>query len=405
MMILLATIVAVVFAQLEMNQQDYDVLMKLYDDWGARWMLRAGQSGCRPTFFVAGCPQTKCKRVQQFNACSDNNGQPYTCEASRIVTLWVAKQKKKKKNEKKEKPLTQSDEFVQDVSDRFSAKWSLETQRRFVGAQKLVRWLNSKGQIASSALTRRFRTIAGSTNLITPGRNKEFPFFSFPKLVSWWGVSGGCLFFVQPLNCCLHKCSELFTNRDLRFNLQSDMVSRVPGLTRLAINSCGLEGTLPTELSRLTALSSIEIVGNNGLGGTIPSQFGQMRKLKELFLNDNKLVGTIPSELFQLQSLRAMWVFHRLVLLGSTVSHFAQKTVEQPVGWRCAASPHRRRAHLHCSIIARYKLPRMLHLCCFIDSDWQLLWCRIAREWPRAIARSNRVRQSHQLRRPRPGKQ
>jgi hypothetical protein len=84
------------------------------------------------------------------------------------------------------------------------------------------------------------------------------------------------------------------------------MVSRVPGLTRLAINSCGLEGTLPTELSRLTALSSIEIVGNNGLGGTIPSQFGQMRKLKELFLNDNKLVGTIPSELFQLQSLRAM---------------------------------------------------------------------------------------------------
>jgi hypothetical protein len=36
MMILLATIVAVVFAQLEMNQQDYDVLMKLYDDWGAR---------------------------------------------------------------------------------------------------------------------------------------------------------------------------------------------------------------------------------------------------------------------------------------------------------------------------------------------------------------------------------
>jgi Leucine-rich repeat (LRR) protein len=41
----------------------------------------------------------------------------------------------------------------------------------------------------------------------------------------------------------------------------------------------------------------------NELVGSIPSQFGLMRNLRNLALDFNQLTGTVPSQLFQLQGL------------------------------------------------------------------------------------------------------
>lgn len=87
------------------------------------------------------------------------------------------------------------------------------------------------------------------------------------------------------------------------FDLKSNTPKTAPNLQELSIRSSGLNGTLPTEIGLLTALTSVELSSNPLLGGTIPSQFGTLSSVSSLFLNDNKLEGSIPSEIFQMKSL------------------------------------------------------------------------------------------------------
>lgn len=103
----------------------------------------------------------------------------------------------------------------------------------------------------------------------------------------------------------LHERRELIGNRDLYFQIPSDVFRSAANLQRLKINSCGLFGTLPAEISQFSALTSIEIVGNS-IVGTIPSEIGKLTKLRQLLLNDNKFFGTIPSAIVQLSFLQAI---------------------------------------------------------------------------------------------------
>ncbi|XP_026431034.1 MDIS1-interacting receptor like kinase 2-like isoform X2 [Papaver somniferum] len=61
--------------------------------------------------------------------------------------------------------------------------------------------------------------------------------------------------------------------------------------------SCNNEGSV-AELN----ITGLGLQGNN-ITGTIPSEFGKLRMLKELYLGANNLVGEIPKELFELSSL------------------------------------------------------------------------------------------------------
>ena len=59
----------------------------------------------------------------------------------------------------------------------------------------------------------------------------------------------------------------------------------------------GLTGTIPPELSQLTALTVYLGLNSNFLSGTIPSSLGQLTGIAGLGLEVNHLSGTVPSEL------------------------------------------------------------------------------------------------------------
>jgi Leucine-rich repeat (LRR) protein len=57
-----------------------------------------------------------------------------------------------------------------------------------------------------------------------------------------------------------------------------------------------LVGTIPSELSHLKWLNSLDLESNR-LGGSIPSEVGLLTNLEFLALNNNKLQGEIPKTL------------------------------------------------------------------------------------------------------------
>ena len=67
-----------------------------------------------------------------------------------------------------------------------------------------------------------------------------------------------------------------------------------PQLNTISFVVTGLEGTLPSELGEMTALTILQLSGLQ-LSGTIPASFSNLR-LRILNLIDNLFTGTFPSE-------------------------------------------------------------------------------------------------------------
>ena len=67
-----------------------------------------------------------------------------------------------------------------------------------------------------------------------------------------------------------------------------------------------LVGTLPSELSALTNLVSLDFDSNANLGGTLPAEFGGLIQLTSLDIDSGSFSGTIPESLYQLTNLEAL---------------------------------------------------------------------------------------------------
>lgn len=90
---------------------------------------------------------------------------------------------------------------------------------------------------------------------------------------------------------------ELWLDRNplLTGSLPSDMSTL--SLRSLSITRCGLIGSLPTSLAKLTQLQQMWLY-DNALTGTIPSNdFLSLTKLSILALGENQLQGSVPNEL------------------------------------------------------------------------------------------------------------
>ncbi|KAG5551538.1 hypothetical protein RHGRI_009822 [Rhododendron griersonianum] len=77
-------------------------------------------------------------------------------------------------------------------------------------------------------------------------------------------------------------------------------------ITRIALKSQDLLGTLPPELARLTHLQDIDLT-RNYLSGTIPSEWGSL-KLVHISLLGNRLTGPIPIEFGNISTLANLTV-------------------------------------------------------------------------------------------------
>jgi Leucine-rich repeat (LRR) protein len=63
-------------------------------------------------------------------------------------------------------------------------------------------------------------------------------------------------------------------------------------------------GTFPTEIGLLTKLTSLVVLDNSGLRGTVPKELANLAQLEILYLDRNDLSGTLPEELSRATNLR-----------------------------------------------------------------------------------------------------
>eukprot|EP01083_Nonionella_stella_P076056 207045_1 len=78
-------------------------------------------------------------------------------------------------------------------------------------------------------------------------------------------------------------------------------------VTQLKLSNNNLEGTIPSKLGGLTALTKLYLFRNN-LYGEIPSELGGLTALRKLDLGDNHLDGKIPSKLVGLTALTKLYL-------------------------------------------------------------------------------------------------
>ncbi len=76
----------------------------------------------------------------------------------------------------------------------------------------------------------------------------------------------------------------------------------IRGVTRLILIDKNLTGSIPSNLSSLTSLTSLHLSENPFEGG-IPDQLGNLQQLEYLSLSNIGLTGTIPSSLGNLSNL------------------------------------------------------------------------------------------------------
>ncbi|GAB4024626.1 leucine-rich repeat domain-containing protein [Spirosoma koreense] len=80
-------------------------------------------------------------------------------------------------------------------------------------------------------------------------------------------------------------------------------------VTQLRLYNNNLNGTLPTSLSALTSLQTLDLQSNN-LSGTIPASLSTLTSLQTLNLSVNSLSGSIPASLSALTALRELLLFN-----------------------------------------------------------------------------------------------
>eukprot|EP00934_Nitzschia_sp_Nitz4_P008695 Nitzschia sp. Nitz4//scaffold2_size372955//38018//41345//NITZ4_000364-RA/size372955-processed-gene-0.471-mRNA-1//-1//CDS//3329546599//8685//frame0 len=88
-------------------------------------------------------------------------------------------------------------------------------------------------------------------------------------------------------------------------------------ISGFVLNENNLAGSLPSELSVLSYLATIELRDNN-IAGSVPSEFGELQQLQELDLRQNELSGVFPESIFQLPELRRLLML-RNELIGGTI--------------------------------------------------------------------------------------
>jgi hypothetical protein len=72
-------------------------------------------------------------------------------------------------------------------------------------------------------------------------------------------------------------------------------------ITSLTLNNASLVGSLPSNISRINTLTTLELTGNPNLTGALPDSLAGIDNLHNVYLQDNDFVGDIP-DFFSLQN-------------------------------------------------------------------------------------------------------
>lgn len=81
-------------------------------------------------------------------------------------------------------------------------------------------------------------------------------------------------------------------------------------VTAVVLISNNLSGELPREIAILEHLVDLNLAFNEGISGIIPSEIGELKKLRSLQLHHNLLTGPVPPEIANLTDLRVLDLHH-----------------------------------------------------------------------------------------------
>lgn len=140
---------------------------------------------------------------------------------------------------------------------------------------------------------------------------------------------------------------------------QLGLLTRMSSYLNLEFMS--INGTLPTELGRMTSLLELDVSGNL-LTGTIPTELGDMRSLSLLDINNNGITGTIPSELGKLEAIEQLSFAENPGITGTVPSVLS---TPQNLS-KCSENPH------NCDLINKMN-QYSTNYPCFIFAFWALL--------------------------------
>lgn len=99
------------------------------------------------------------------------------------------------------------------------------------------------------------------------------------------------------------------------------------GLHSLDLGNNSLSGTIPASLSNCHQLELLAL-DNNQLSGTIPPELGAMGGLYDIYLNANQLSGSIPAELSSLHFMLNIYLNDNR-LTGTIPSELSQVHIEE----------------------------------------------------------------------------
>jgi hypothetical protein len=81
-------------------------------------------------------------------------------------------------------------------------------------------------------------------------------------------------------------------------------------VTEINLGGENMNGSIPSSIGDLDALTRLYIDQNPGLSGSIPSSIGNLVNLIQLFLDRNQLTGNIPSSVGNLVNLRYLYLYN-----------------------------------------------------------------------------------------------
>lgn len=96
----------------------------------------------------------------------------------------------------------------------------------------------------------------------------------------------------------------------------------------LKLNETKLHGTIPRSLSNLWSLVELDLSGNELTGVLPPTLFQQVSRLEHIDLSDNQLTQSIPHDIGSYTSLRTILLANNLFTGSMPLERFEQHCLE-----------------------------------------------------------------------------
>jgi Leucine-rich repeat (LRR) protein len=135
-----------------------------------------------------------------------------------------------------------------------------------------------------------------------------------------WLINGACG--QSPcgwngVTCSNNRVVSLSVNNNNLVGSIPPEIGKLTALTSLLIaNNSNLTGSIPPEIGNLTALTNLQISSNSKLTGGIPTEIGNLTKLQSLNLTVNQLTGSLPTSIGNLVNLTSL-IMNQNKLTGS----------------------------------------------------------------------------------------